>query len=156
MPDGGRVRLAPLNDYLKIKAASRDLQRDCGGGSKCALITRGHPSHLSEAASPGNLDRFLCIDQVLDLELECGVRHVTDALADLHGCDVVSRTPAKPEPVSTAFARMLKECNEAESTIATAIADGDFDREERAASVLELREALEKIRAMIASLEALS
>lgn len=150
------MRQAPEIDYLKIKAAWRTLLRMAGGAKHVIEqgITRGSESRMSEAGAPNCMDRFPMLDQVYDLELECGEPVMTKALADLHGFDLVQRDAAKPIGIHAHFATIIGETRDVELTMAKAIADGSLDDAERAAIIRECCEAISALQAMLAELRA--
>jgi len=148
------MRQAPEGDYLKIKAAWRRLVHMAGGAKHVieAGITRGSESRMSEAGAPNHMDRFAALDQVLDLEMECGSPVVTQALADLHGFDLVQRDAVRPIGIHAHFARIIRETRDVELKMAEAMADGQISETERSEIITETMEAINVLQAMLGEL----
>lgn len=145
------MRQAPEGDYLKLKASWRRLVQLAGGGKHVIeqKITRGSEARISEAAAPNLMDRFAAVDQVLDLELECGQPIVTQALADLAGYDLVPRQGAQPIGIHAHFARIIRETRDVELKMAEAMADGSISDRERDEIIKECMEAIEALQLML-------
>ena len=73
-----------------LKTAFKRVLFDVGGLLASAASTRVGPSQLSDY---GNIscDKIVPVDVVLDLELISGQPHITSALAQLQGYDLVAR-----------------------------------------------------------------
>ena len=150
------MRHAPAQDYLNIKAAVRDLVALCGGAVRAAGLTRTTLSRLSEAMSPAHMERFPAIDQVYDLELECGQPVVTRLMADALGFDLVPREAvARPQSIHQHFAGIVVECGDVEARLAEALADGKVDEAERQTLIKEATQAIDRLVAFRTSLSPL-
>jgi hypothetical protein len=149
------IRHLPQSDYLGIKAAFRELVAACGGVHRAASITRGCQSRISEAMSPQHLDRFPAIDQIADLESECGVPVVTRALAAMSGSDLapVEATPGSRHRLHADLAAVIREVSEVSAATVSALADGSMDEVERAAVLREIRQAVTALHALGADLK---
>jgi hypothetical protein len=150
----GTARLLPGRDYLALKAHCRDLVAACGGPKRAAEITRGHASHISESIAPHHGDRFLAIDQVMDLESECGLPAVTQFLAGAHGFDLVPRSgsAAAISPVQH-LSRLAKESGDVIQQMAEAVSDGEVSRAERDQMLREMQQLIDAAHAAMADLK---
>jgi hypothetical protein len=146
------ARLAPERDYLALKAAWRDLVQMCGGPVRAARLTRGCQSRISEAMAADHPGRFPALDQVLDLELDCGQPVVSALLADLSGCDTVRRPAGAALPMHSHFARIVTGCGGLEAVLALALADQTIDTAERTRLAAAANLALEQLQAFKSSL----
>jgi hypothetical protein len=137
--------------YLAIKAAFRDLVHACGGPKMAAAKTRGCQSRISEAMAAHEIERFPAIDQIADMEAECGIPIVTRHLADMAGFRLepisVAGTAGK-KPMAIA-ARMAADLGELQVAIVEAESDGTYDAVERAT----LRGRLNQLRESINTLD---
>lgn len=123
------TRQLPTSDYLRLKAATRDLVALAGGPRRAEGLTRGTASRFSEYGAP-HCERFYCVDQVADLEAEAGEPVVTRALAALMGCEVVPRQKLKAEPVADALAQMIAETSRVAAQMVKAMADKRLSQRE--------------------------
>ncbi|MCF3935049.1 hypothetical protein L1787_16720 [Acuticoccus sp. M5D2P5] len=139
------ARELPRNDYLKIKAACRDLVRAVGGVTRAAAITRLDAARISRACSP-NDSSFLPIDVIADLEAHAEDPIVTRTLASLSGFTVIPDEATRPagSPLQH-LAAVAKEHADVVSSISNAYADGEFDADEISAAQDEVREAMEAL-----------
>jgi hypothetical protein len=71
-------------DLQRIKAATRDLVRGCGGLDRAAEIALLSRSELSRCQSP-TAPSIISIPAAVALEAECGVPYVTQAMAAIQG-----------------------------------------------------------------------
>ncbi|MGD1953874.1 MAG: hypothetical protein ACFBZ9_01255, partial [Sphingomonadales bacterium] len=55
-------------DALALKAATKGLQKICGGQDACTEITRGSRQTHSDWSNPNHLDIFMPVDVILGLE----------------------------------------------------------------------------------------
>lgn len=139
--------------YLAIKAAFRDLVHACGGPKMAAAKTRGCQSRISEAMAAHEIERFPAIDQIADMEAECGIPIVTRHLADMAGYDIVPRSIAAAHanrPMVIA-AQMAASLGELQVAYAAAMDDGELTAVEQA----KLRGALNQHREAINTFDAL-
>lgn len=146
------MRHLPSGDYLTLKAAWRDLVALAGGPRRASGITRGRESHISEAGSPGADERFPGLDQIADLEAETGAPVVARCLADLAGCDLVSRETPAPKPIGQHFAGIVRDCGGLQAALAEAMADGRIDEGERKQLVAQCAQAMDRLQALRAQL----
>lgn len=70
--------------FHRIKAATRDLVKACGGIERAAEIASMSRGHMGRFHSPGDED-IITISAALALEAECGRPYVTRVMADLNG-----------------------------------------------------------------------
>lgn len=147
------MRRLPEAIYLTLKGKWRKLVHDSGGTLHAAAVTRGSESRISEYGAPNHMDRFPAIDQVADLEQDCGLPIITAALADLHGFDLVRRDEAtKAIGIHAHFARIIRETRDVELQMAEAMADGSVTDQERAQIIHECQEAITALQALVAEL----
>lgn len=83
-------RQLPQSDYLRLKAATRELVETVGGNVQAAKITRVAGSLISRYGSPQDTMQ-MPIDVIADLEGECGEPIVTRVLAEMNGFVLVPR-----------------------------------------------------------------
>lgn len=119
----------PISDLVicRLKAATRDLVKACGGleraGEVCSLST----SQLSRCQKPGTGD-VIGIPQALALEAECGLPLVTTVMAEVHGRRLTDPDGERIDAVHV-FSRHADVCRAAADAIATganAQADGEL------------------------------
>ncbi len=85
----------------RIKGATRDLIRLCGGIERCAQLTGYSDTQASRWQCPGET-ATIPLPAVVVLEADCGLPTVTSALAALNG-----RTVAAPESPGDAMRRSI-------------------------------------------------
>lgn len=141
-----KARQLPDRDYQALKAATRQLVTAAGGAVAAAAVTRGDHQSISRygSAHPDNVERFMPIDVLADLESECEQPVLTAALARLSGHLLVP-VPAAARSGSLlgkAMARALKETSEVFVTLAEAHADGQICAGEAARVSKEINDAL--------------
>lgn len=120
------ARVLPRRDYLALKAACRRLVDICGGPSAAAKVCGTSQSRISEAISPDYPDRFLRIDQVADLECECGRSEVTVVLANLMHSEIVPQAVmSETRSLSALLAAVVKESGSLAGDAAVALAAGE-------------------------------
>lgn len=118
------TRQLPQADYLRLKAAFRELTRRAGGQEAAAQVTRlrGHQTigrygRIQDA-------EHAPIDVVADLEAEIGEAPVTRALAALAGLIVIPRPPVDADEEWTRhLGAIAREAGETISRIGEALAD---------------------------------
>lgn len=120
------ARQLPRRDYLRLKASTRDLISAAGGPTRGAELTRSSQSRLSEAMAPHCEDRFLCIDQVADLEAEVGQPVMTRTLAALAGFHLVPIREVRcpQQGFLDLLSRLLDKGGDVATALAMSIADG--------------------------------
>jgi len=81
--------MTPIPDqwFHRIKAATRDLVKMCGGIDRAVKITQLSATSLSRFQSANHAD-IISIAGALALEMECGQRLITSAMAEMHGCQL--------------------------------------------------------------------
>jgi len=147
-------RQLPARDYLTLKAAFRELVTMCGGVAQAAKITRGCISRISEAMSPNNEDRFPALDQIADLEAECGVPVVTRCLASMAGADMVARPEAAaPATINSLLSSAVLEFGDVSANIIRALGDGSLSADERQAALVEIDQAITAMHALRSSIQ---
>jgi hypothetical protein len=144
--------------FHRVKAATRDLVKACGGVERAGELANVSKSEVSRWQSAGGED-VISLPAALALEAECGMPFVTAAMADLHG-----RRLSDPEggEVSAAavFARHAETVRAAAEVVAAgAIAQADGKLSPSEAEVLdraysELERALASTRRDIAGAKA--
>lgn len=124
------MRQLPRNDYLAIKAATRQLVKQAGGLDNAAAVTRPGRSALSDYGNPNHDDVFMPADVIADLETEISEPLLTAALARLQGCELMRvEFGGKVDPKwAEGLAAMGKEISEAFAKAGMALANGgDID-----------------------------
>lgn len=140
--------------YLGIKAACRKLVDRAGGPQQVARLTRANQGHISSAISPNELERFMAIDQVADLEAEIGDPLVTRHLAEMAGFNLEAKTPLpdEPMPILQHFAHVVSECSDVQRELASRLADGSLDDRDRAMVAEQAREAIDALQKLLNSM----
>lgn len=144
-------RQLPQTDYLRLKAATRALNKMAGGHVAAAAVTRVEQQAFSRYGAPQHEGCFMPIDVVADLEAEVGGAPVTRALAALSGLLVIPVPPAGRPGMVGGLGEIAKEAGEAIARIGEALADdGRVTAEEirRLALREEVREAMEALAGM--------
>jgi len=119
--------VADISDawFYRLKAAQRDLIKQCGGIERAGDITSFGKSTVgrwNNAADP----ELMPIPAVLLLEAECGIPHVTGIMADLNGRrlqdpDELGKTTGN---ILSRYAETVRQSGELMSAGAQAFADG--------------------------------
>jgi hypothetical protein len=136
----------------QLKVASKALVAACGGGEAAAAACRLGPSHLSEAGAMHQMDRFLPIDVVVQLERAGEARPVTAALARLAGCVLVPVEACGVGELPTLLARLGREVGDVFAASAKALGDGHISEAERAELAVELGEMVDVAHQALAAL----
>lgn len=112
--------------YQRIKSATRDLVKACGGVERAGSITNMSTSEVSRWQSASALRSIIPLDAVLALEADCGLLLVTSAMASVNG-----RRLADPDggdvsamQVMGRYAETVRTVSEMMAVAATALADG--------------------------------
>lgn len=146
------ARQLSSRDYDGLKAHCRDLVAACGGPARAARITRGCLSRLSEALSPDYPERFMAVDQIADLEAECGRPHVSRHLAEALGFRLVRAEEAIPMGPHQHLARIILECSDVTRHLAEGLEDGTLTEAERQQVAREADEAIAALQDLKAGL----
>jgi hypothetical protein len=153
-------RQLPQTDYLRLKAATRELTKAAGGQEAAAAVSR-----LKSHVTIGRYGRiqdaeFAPIDVVADLEAEIGEAPVTRALAALAGLIVIPVPRVEGEaPVTRRLGAMARETGEAVARVGEALADdgrvtpGDVSRLRLREEIREAMEALAGMDKLLAAIE---
>lgn len=140
------MRLLPKTDYKRLKGACRDLVDEVGSAKRATELTRICAARLSEALAPHCEDRFLCIDQVADLEADVGSPIVTRILADMLGLDIVPREVSRSNlPIRSLIAAVTRESADLTARFLEASEDNRLSADERTELRREAEEAIEKL-----------
>ena len=148
----------PISDtwFLRIKAATRELVRACGG-----IVAAGETAHASKSEVSrwqGATDPdVIPLTAVLALEAECGMPIVTSVMADLHGQRLTDEKPACAVEIAGHHAETLRHLADLISQGAAALADGRVTPAE--AALLDrvagqAEQALAPLRRALASVQA--
>jgi hypothetical protein len=150
----------PISDawFYRIKSATRDLVKMCGGIERAGEIAMLSKTVMGRCQSAGDPD-IISICAALALEAECGVAMVTTAMADLQGRRVIeaSEDPAHAGRIFARNAEVMRAASELMAVGATAASDGkvtpaEAEQMDRAAAALDqtiepLRQDLARARA---------
>ncbi len=141
------ARELPKRDYLKLKAAIRDLIDACGGARRAAEHTRIEQPQLDRYAALDKPREFMPADVVADLEALCGKPYVTEALAEIQGFGLealpnTSRSVVDIEVLVT----VAKETTEAVAAGWAARSKGQLNAADRTSLHREIREAMDALR----------
>lgn len=136
-----RLHAAAVYDLLKARC--RDLVKAAGGQERAALITRGSQGKISEALSPLHPERYMALDQILDLERDADAPLVTRLLAEVAGYDLVQRDGAAPKTPARHLADVITAGNAVEAGLASSLADdGGLSPAEAADLITPVRQAI--------------
>lgn len=118
------TRQLPKTDYLRLKAATRELVSQAGGQEAAARVSR-LKSHVTVGRYGRPQDgEFMPIDVAADLEAEIGAAPVTRALAALAGLIVIPRPPVDGDAaIVRQLGEVAREAGEAIGRIGEALAD---------------------------------
>ncbi|MBX3543601.1 hypothetical protein [Chelatococcus sp.] len=126
-------RAASEEWFHRIKSATRDLVRLCGGVVRAGEITNTSKSEVSRWQSANDTD-IIPISAVLALQAECGVPMITTVMADLEGrrlSDPESEgIAASTSCFRTHHAEFLRASADVSVATATALADGEVSAAE--------------------------
>jgi len=149
----------PISDewFHRVKAATRDLIKVCGGVVRAGEIACASKSEVSRWQSVGD-EGIIPITAMLALERDCGEPFVTRVLADLNGRRISGpdEAPETSSSVMSDHAEVVRAAAEMMMTGAKALADGKvtpaeaemFDR-----AVSELECAVAPLRRTLAALK---
>lgn len=130
-------------DYTYLKAASRKMIKQAGGVEGAAVVTRVGRSQLSNYQSINHLAEFMPLDVIADLESDCGVPYVTQALSRLAG-GYFMKIPSSSEHAvfSVHLAEIGGEISDVMKRAGEALHDGAITREETGGLIQEIDEAI--------------
>lgn len=131
----------------ELKAATRQALA-IARPTRFAAVTRVDAPALSKYGDPFTTNAFMPIDVVADLERDIGAPLITEALAALQGYRLVPIGDGEPcERIGVDdLASLSKEGGDVMQTIATAMADGRIDGNERRAIAAEIAENITVLR----------
>ncbi len=153
MPQIKTARHFGSETYLNLKAACRDVVALAGGISRCVGLTRASQSKLSEALSPAVEDRFMAIDQIMDLEADCGQPVVSRFLAGLAGYDLTPFVASgQPRTLYQEFSKLILDGADVQARFATAMAEGQVEAKRIPEILVAIDRQLEDLHELKASL----
>ena len=143
----------PRRDYLRIKAAFRELVDMVGGQTAAGRISRPGQQWIGRYGStdPEYATCFPPADVIADLEAQCGQPVVSRELAGLAGYDLVREAPETASILQT-FGKVAAASNRTIAQIATDLADGRISEDEAAASRALIRQSIDALEQLDASL----
>lgn len=125
----------PISDawFHRVKAATRDLVKACGGVVRTGEIANVSKTEVSRWQSATDAD-VISIPAALALEAECGLPLVTTAMAELHGRRLADAdgTGESSAHVAAEHAEAVRAVAELMAVGAVALADGDVTPAEAA------------------------
>lgn len=115
----------PITDgwFHRIKAATRDLVKACGGVVRSGEVAHVSKSEISRYQSASDPD-VIGLPQALALEAECGLPLITTVMADLSGRRLTDGAIASDGEVFNRHAETVRAASEVISAMAAAQADG--------------------------------
>lgn len=140
------LRALPARTYNGLKTRTRKLIEKAGGAEEAAGRTRVRPSALYNYGNVNNPDHFMPVDVILDLEADTGEPIVSAYLAKITGhvlIPVVARVG--DGELARDLARIGKETADLFARVASDMADGKVSREEAAATITEVDEAIQAL-----------
>lgn len=119
----------PIDDawFHRLKSATRDVVKLCGGVERAAEIADLSPSQISRCQSSAD-PAIITIPAALALEADCGQPTITAVMADMNGRHL-SDGASDPEGgncIVASHSRMLGEIAKLVSEFAAASSDGKF------------------------------
>lgn len=121
-----KTRFTTPDDRRRLKIATRSVV-DTRGVEACALATRGSANSMSRFGNLAaeQIDTFITVDRVADLERMTGSAAITAELARITGHVLVPMPDAGAStPDVTAMGVIAKEGGDVLSAMASALADG--------------------------------
>lgn len=111
--------------FHRIKAATRDLVKACGGVERAADIARVGKSTVQRWYSPKDED-IIPISAVLSLEADCDMPFVTQIMADLNGRSLSDndQVPDAAGCITTGHNKLMGKLVELTTEVVAAKADG--------------------------------
>lgn len=99
----------PISDawFHRIKAATRDLVKACGGVVRSGDVASASKSEVSRWQSPVDND-VITVPAILALEADCGVPYITRTLAELNGARIEGEAPVCLAQVMTRHADVMQ------------------------------------------------
>ncbi|HEV7284714.1 MAG TPA: hypothetical protein VGN75_07635 [Kaistia sp.] len=126
MPEAAMSNQISEASYQRIKSATRDLVKACGGVERAGTIVNMSTSEVSRWQSASALRSIIPLDAVLALEADCGLLLVTSVMASING-----RRLADPDSgdvsamqVMGRYAETVRTVSEMMAIAAVALADG--------------------------------
>lgn len=148
----------PISDawFHRIKAATRDLVKACGGivrAGELALTSKSEVSRWQSAADPD----VITLPAILALEADCGLPLVTSVMADLNGQRLAGGEEVSAVQIANHHADALRHAAELMAQGAAALADGRVTPAEAALldrAAGDLERALAPLRRTLSSVQA--
>jgi len=138
----GEARYLPARDYFGLKAASRALVEHNGGATDAAAITRADQPNISRQVG-NDMDRFLAIDCVADLEAACGEPIVTRKLAEFADCLLIPvPRGARGDVLASEAATVTQEFGKLLTDFGAAVRDGSIHGREAVRVLEDIRELM--------------
>lgn len=139
------TRLLPTADYLRIKAAFRDLVDQAGGPTRAATKTRTDASYLSRYGNP-NESMQAPIDVIMDLEADVNEPVVTRVMAELAGFSLVDKAAGVPaDSFAQDVGETAKDAGALLSAFGEALADNKIDASDAKRTLPRLHELQETL-----------
>lgn len=139
-----KMRASSEKHRASLKTAFRICIEKCGGGKTVAETTRVNDTMLSLYGAPYDETRWAGVDVVLDVDLTCGEPVVTRALASAQGYILIKHTPdvSSGDELGLAdFQRILRETNDFQMNLLSAIADRKITPAEKEALLKDISDA---------------
>lgn len=141
--------------YINLKVAFRDLVALAGGVNRAVSVTRGCQSKMSESVSLNMMSRFPAIDQIADLEADCGQPVMTRLLAELAGYSLSPLVAnAKQSTMLQHLSAISRDAGSFGGQLADAIADGKIDAKERQCLIVAVNALMDNLVSVKASIHA--
>lgn len=125
-------RQLPLRDYQVLKSATGELVGGAGTLRQLAAdIGRKRFQVFSDWCDASQMDRFVPLDVIADLECMRGSPVITRALAKLSNCIVVPLPDARSASPGLCLGEIARTTGALISSMAEALADNHIDAQER-------------------------
>ena len=123
----------PISDawFHRVKAATRDLVKACGGVERAGSVAMVSKSEVSRWQSAADAD-VISIPAVLALESDCGLALITSVMADLNGQRLEHGEAGGVAQIASQQADVMRHAAELMAQGATALADGKVSPAEAA------------------------
>lgn len=146
------MRASKEDHWKALKLGTFRLIDACGDG-EAVPITRVKAAALSKYKAMHDLDSFIPVDVLFDLELVFGVPILTEVLAKLHGKKLVADERADAESCATALRDRLDALEDDIARLRLTARDALRDGRVDAAEKVDLRRAIDQSRRALDDLE---
>lgn len=150
----------PISDawFHRVKAATRDLVKACGGVERAGSVAMVSKSEVSRWQSAADAD-VISLPAVLALEADCGLSLITSVMADLNGQHLERGEAGGVAEIASQQADVMRHAAELMAQGAAALADGKVSPAEAALldrAAGDLERTLQPLRRSLAGVQPIS